>query len=237
MQTFGEYVRTKLLEMSDKTYRDFSSKLMPTVDKETVIGVRMPLLRTLAKELFRDERKVEFLSALPHKHFEENNLHAFMVCEIKDFEECVEAVESFLPCVDNWSTCDSLRPKVFYKNAEKLLPYIRKWIKSSHPYTVRFGIEMLMLHFLDERFDEEYLRLVSAVKSEEYYVKMMVAWYFSTALAKQYDETLKVLKSGALDTWTHNKAITKAIESYRIPADRKESLKGFKVTNKRGNLN
>lgn len=229
MQSFCDYVTEKLLENSDKSYRDFSSKLMPTVDKDTVIGVRIPVIRKLAKELSADERKDNFLSVLPHKYFEENNLHAFMICEIKDFEDCVSALEQFLPYIDNWATCDGLRPKAFAKNAGGLLPYIRKWINSSHPYTVRFGIEMLMLHFLDKRFDEEYLHLVSAVKSEEYYVKMMVAWYFQEALAKQYDAALGILERGALDKWTHNKAISKSIDSYKISKDKKEYLRGLKI--------
>ncbi len=220
-------IRQRLISLSEPKYRDFSSSLMPSVDKDSVLGVRIPALRAYVRELSKEDVE-PFLSALPHKYFEENNLHAFLICEIRDFDACISKVEEFLPYVDNWSTCDSLRPKCFKKNAARLMPYIKKWLESDKEYTVRFGIEMLMTYFLDENFSEEHLALVAAVRREEYYVKMMVAWYFATALAKRWDSTILYVENGTFDTWVHNKTIQKARESYRITAEQKEYLQRLK---------
>lgn len=218
-------LQNKLFLLQDCEYRDFQSALLPTVPKERVIGVRAPDLRKLSK---RVDAKDAYLENLPHFFYEENNLHAYFLNEIKDFDLCVQKVSVFLPYVDNWATCDSLRPKVFGKQAEKLLPYINEWIKSSHPYTVRFGIEMLMCHFLDERFELCYAEQVASVSMEHYYVKMMMAWYFATALAKKYTEILPFLTNGRLEPWVHQKTIQKAIESYRITSEQKKELKELK---------
>ena len=218
-------IRSMLFELRDEKYADFSAKLMPTLDKSTVIGVRIPVLRRLVKKISGTHEAQAFLRDLPHKYFEENNLHAFIVCETKDFDKCLSELERFLPFVDNWATCDSMRPKSFRVNSEKFLPKINEWIASDHTYTVRFAIELLMTHFLDESFDESYLCKVASVKSNEYYVNMMKAWYFATALAKQYDATAIYLEQNRLDAWTHNKTIQKAVESYRITAEQKAYLR------------
>jgi len=203
-----------LYALQDTTYRDFQSALLPTVDKKSVIGVRTPELRSLARKL----RGIsdDFINNLPHKYFEENQLHAFIISDIRDFDSAVSAVDSFLPFVDNWATCDQMSPRVFAKNIDKLLPYIKKWIKSKHTYTVRFGVLCLMRYFLDDGFDTKYADMVANIKSDEYYINMMRAWYFATACAKQLTHILPYFKNGALDTWTHNRAIQKAIESYRV---------------------
>lgn len=211
--------------MGEKEYRDFSSRLLPTIDKEKVIGVRIPILRKFAKGLKNYE---DFLEELPHEYFEENNLHAFLIEREQDFDKCIEMLERFLPFVDNWSTCDSLKPKVLRKEPQKLLKYIKKWINSKDVYAVRYAINLLMSYFLDDNFDEEYLLMVLKIKSDEYYINMMRAWYFATALAKQYEKTLPFLENHSLDTWTHNKTIQKAIESFRISKEKKEYLKTLK---------
>lgn len=218
-------IREDLLLMAEEEYKEFSSKLMPTIDKETVLGVRIPKLRAYAKKL---ENYEEFLKELPHRYFEENNLHAFLIERENNFDLCIEKLNSFLPYVDNWATCDSMKPKVLKKYPKELLKQIKQWIKSSDVYTVRYGINLLMSFYLDENFKKEYLEIVAAVKSDEYYVNMMRAWYFATALAKQYDEAVLYLKNNCLDDWTHNKTIQKAIESYRIPKEHKEYLKSMK---------
>ena len=218
-----------LFENQDIQYRDFQSKLIPNVDKESFIGVRTPALRKYAKELIRAGEFSDFLGELPHKYFDENQLHAFIISGIKAFDECITEVERFLPYVDNWATCDQLSPKCFAKNKSELLKHINKWIKSNKTYTVRFAIGMLMSHFLDGDFDESYLKMVASVKSEEYYINMMIAWYFATALAKQYESTLPYIENKALDKWTHNKAIQKAVESYRITDEQKAYLKTLKI--------
>lgn len=218
----------KIISLADEKYRDFSSALLPNVDKSRIIGVRSPQLRALAKEIKKSGEEREFLSSLPHKYHDENNLHGFILNGISDFDECIEAVESFLPYVDNWATCDSLRPAVFKKNTDKLLPYIRKWIASEHSYTVRFAIEMLMCYYLDDEFCDEYPKLVARVESGEYYVKMMQAWYFATALAKRWDSIVPYIEEQGLDAWVHNKTLQKAIESYRITEAQKKYLKGFR---------
>ena len=223
-----DYIRNRLFEMQDLKYRDFHAKLMPTVSKELVIGVRTPALRKLAKEIRNTECAAEFLGILPHKYYEENNLHAFLIEEIKDYNECIKAVNRFLPFVDNWATCDMMRPKNFKNHLSELLEQIRIWIASDRTYTVRFGVEMLMCYYLDENFKPEYPEMVSKIRSDEYYIKMMVAWYFATALAKQYDAVVPYLEQNKLDADAHNKTIQKAVESYRITAGQKTYLKALK---------
>ena len=223
-----EIIRNELLDMQDIKYREFQAKLMPTVDPEKMIGVRTPELRKYAKQVIKSGGAAEFINELPHEYFDENQLHAFIISEMKDYEKCITEVNRFLPYVDNWATCDQLSPKVFKKHKEELLREIRKWIRAEETYTIRFGIGMLMQHFLDEDFKAEYPEMVAAVKSEEYYVNMMIAWYFATALAKQYDEVISFIQNNRLDKWTHNKAIQKSVESNRISPERKEYLKSLK---------
>lgn len=218
----------KLFSLQDLKYKDFHIKLMPTVDPERVIGIRIPALRALAKEIKNTEEANRFLETLPHKYYEENNLHAFLLEGITDFDRCVAETERFLPYVDNWATCDSLRPKCFKKNKAKLLLYIEKWLQSDSTYTVRFAVGCLMLYFLDESFDVKYLERVSQIRSEEYYINMMIAWYFATALAKQWSDTVVFLEDNRLSPWVHNKTIQKAVESYRITAEQKAYLKTLK---------
>jgi len=218
-----------LFKMKDKEYRDFQVKLIPGKTVDVMIGVRTPDLRKYAKELVKEGKYEDFLKDLPHKYFDENQLHAFILSEIKDYDECIEYVERFLPYVDNWATCDQMSPKVFKKNKDKLLERIKVWIKSDKTYTIRFGIGMLMQHYLDEDFKKEYLKWVSEIKSEEYYVNMMMAWYFATALAKQYEETIKYIEKQKLDKWTHNKTIQKSVESYRITDNQKKYLRSLKI--------
>lgn len=220
-------IRDRLKSMQDLKYRDFQAALMPTVDAASVIGVRTPLLRALAKELKNTDVE-RFLDSLPHKYYEENNLHAFILCETKDIDSCLRRVEAFLPYVDNWATCDCMRPKCFKKNTERLLPFIDRCLSSCHTYTVRYGIGLLMSYFLDDGFDSKYLEQVSSVQSDEYYVNMMSAWYFATALAKQWESTLPYITEYRLPLWVHNKTIQKAIESYRITDEQKEYLRAFK---------
>ena len=222
-------IRETLFSLREEEYAAFQAKLIPNVAPERVIGVRTPALRKLAKTLRGSGQAEEFLKALPHEFFEENNLHAFLLCEMKDFEACVQAVEDFLPYVDNWATCDQMSPGVFRKNKQALLPHIRRWIASEQCYTRRFGIGMLMSHFLDEDFREEYLSLVSDIRSEEYYVNMMIAWYFATALAKQYEAALPYLENRRLAPWVHNKAIQKALESFRVSDEHKNYLRTLKI--------
>ena len=218
-----------LFQLQDKGYRDFQSKLIPTIPVETIIGVRIPAIRKLTKEYGKDQASVELLKQLPHTYYDENILHALLVAEIKDYEVCVKEVERFLPYVDNWAVCDIFSPKVFRKNKDKLIDKIREWTASDHPYTCRFGMEMLMTHFLDEDFRVEYLEIPAAVHSEEYYVNMMIAWFYATALAKQWDAAIGYIEKKCLDPWTHNKTIQKARESYRITQEQKEYLKTLKV--------
>ena len=222
-------IRETLFSLRDEKFAAFQARLIPNVAPERIIGVRTPALRKLAKTLRGSGEAEEFLKALPHDFFEENNLHAFLLCEMKDFDACVQAVEDFLPYVDNWATCDQMSPGVFRKNKQALLPYIRCWIASERCYTRRFGTGMLMSHFLDEDFREEYLRLVSDKRSEEYYVNMMIAWYFATALAKQYEAALPYLENRRLAPWVHNKAIQKALESFRVSDGHKTYLKTLKI--------
>ncbi|MBQ8782223.1 MAG: DNA alkylation repair protein [Clostridia bacterium] len=220
-------IQESLFSMQDSGYRDFHSRLMPTVDKNTVIGVRVPELRKFAKSIYGTPEAEAFLQKLPHTYYEENNLHAFLIEMNKDYDKTLCLLEAFLPYIDNWATCDMLTPKCFKKN----LPDIKaiEWMNSSHSYTVRFGIEMLMKFFLDDKFDPKYLDMVASVRSEHYYVKMMIAWYFATALSKQYDEAIKIFTNKKLPVWEHNKAIQKATESLRITPEQKYFLKKLKI--------
>ena len=225
----SEEIRRRLYELQDISYRDFQAKLIPNIAPDSMIGVRTPALRKLAKELRKDPDIGEFLQDLPHTFFDENQLHAFIISEIKEYTECLDQVQKFLPYIDNWATCDQLSPKVFKKHKAELLSLIREWIRFDQTYTVRFGIGMLMQHYLDDDFDPEYLQMVSAVRSEEYYINMMIAWYFATALAKQYDSALPYIEQKRLETWTHNKTIQKAIESSRITPEQKDYLRILKI--------
>jgi 3-methyladenine DNA glycosylase AlkD len=222
-------VQTKLFEMQDLKYKEFQCKLMPTVNPETVIGVRTPELRKFAREFSQTPQAAEFLKILPHTYYEENNLQGFLIERIKDYDTAIAAVEAFLPYIDNWATCDLISPKIFKKHLPELYKKINVWLKSSHTYTVRFGIGMLMSFYLDEEFKPEMLELVAGVRSQEYYINMMIAWYFATALAKQYDAALPFLQEQRLEKWTHNKTIQKAIESYRINDDVKTYLRTLKA--------
>ena len=219
----------KLLECRDEKYSEFQSKLVPNISPKTIIGVRTPDMRAVAKEFFGTDTAKSFLSELPHKYYEENLVHFFLVANIKDFDECVREVERFLPYIDCWPVCDQSSPKVFKKKHDKLLPLVKKWIDSPHVYTARFGMRMLMNEFLDADFKPEYLDWVAEKRGEDYYLKMMVAWYFATALAKQYDATLPVIESRRLEPWTHNKAIQKAVESFRVTDAHKDYLKTLRV--------
>lgn len=221
-----EYIHAQLFSHQDLQYRSFQQRLIPNIDLETIIGVRTPVLRKIAKEMKDSEA---FLQTLPHQYFEENQLHAFLLEREKDFEQVLTRLEAFLPYVDNWATCDQMNPKCFKNHRDELLPHIHRWLASSHTYTIRFGIGMLMAHFLDEHFDSVYLSWVAGVKSEEYYVRMMQAWYFATALAKQYDAAVDYITGYRLEPWTHNKSIQKAVESYRITPEQKEYLKSFRI--------
>ena len=223
-------ILNSLFEMQDKNYQSFQAKLVPSVNQNSVIGVRTPELKLIAKQVFVSPCCNNFLSNLPHKYFEENQLHAFLISLQKDFDICISQLEKFLPYIDNWATCDQLSPVCFKKreNHTKLLPYIREWIKNLHVYTCRFAIKLLMQHFLDEDFSTEYLELVSTVKSSEYYINMMIAWYYATALAKQWDSTIGYIEQNKIEQWTHNKTIQKAIESYRITEEQKTYLRQLK---------
>ena len=224
-----EKVQAELFEMQDLTYRDFHATLMPTIDKETVIGVRTPMLRAYVKNFGKTADAVTFLEVLPHKYYEENNLHGLLIEQIKDYPACIAAIERFLPYVDNWATCDMIALHTMKKHLDVFIQEVYRWMASDHPYIVRFGIGMLMRYYLDEQFKPEYPKKVAEIKSDEYYVNMMRAWYFATALAKQYDQILPYLEEKKLDTWTHNKTIQKAVESYRIAAEQKCYLRTLRI--------
>ena len=224
-----QMVQTQLYAMRDLKYRDFQCKLMPTVAPDTVIGVRTPELRRFAKAFSKQPEAEEFLRILPHQYYEENNLHGFLIETIKDYDRVIAELDAFLPYVDNWATCDLMRPGILKKHLTELLAKIQEWIRDEHTYTIRFGIEMLMSFYLDEQFCPEYLVLVADIRSQEYYVNMMIAWYFATALAKQYNATLPYIEQHRLDEWTHNKAIQKALESYRVTDEQKAYLRTLKV--------
>lgn len=220
-------IKEKLFKLQDKKYQELQSKIIPNIDSSTIIGVRTPEIKKLAKEVVKGDYK-PFLEELPHKYYDENQLHAFIISEIKDYDECIKYINKFLPYINNWATCDTLIPKVFKKNPDKLIIEVKKWIKSKEDYTIRYGIGTLMRFYLNDEFKEDYLELVSKIKSNEYYVNMMIAWYYATALAKQYDSTIKYIESNKLDTWVHNKTIQKAIESYRITDKQKDYLRKYK---------
>lgn len=221
-------VYERLLSYQDEKYKEFQSKLVPNIDKETIIGVRTPQMRKIVKEIYDTNEANIFLQTLPHKYYEENLVHFFLISKIKDFDECIKEVEKFLPYINCWPVCDQATPMVFKKNHDKLLPLIKKWINSNHVYTARFGIRMLMNEFLNDDFKEEYLELVSSKSGDDYYLKMMVAWFFATALAKQYNATIKYIENRCLDPWIHQKTIQKAVESYRVSDEHKEYLKKFR---------
>ena len=221
-------IRERLFSMADEKYKAFQSALMPTVDKSKVIGVRTPQLRLFAKELYKAGDYDTFLSYLPHKYYEEDNLHALLIDKIKDFDECVAEIEKLLPFIDNWATCDMLRPKVLKTEPDKLYEYIDMWLKSDEVYTVRYAIGCLCSFYLDDNFRPEHLSAVAEIKSEEYYINMMIAWYFATALAKQYDSTVVYLQERKLPEWVHRKTIQKAVESYRISDETKMYLRSLR---------
>lgn len=229
MSDIGERIRAELLELQDMEYKDFHAKLIPTVVPENIIGVRTPQVRKLAKKWAKDPEIGEFLAQIPHRYYDENNVHAFVVEQIKDYEECLEHTERFLPYIDNWATCDMMSPKVFGRHRVQLLEPIGRWMASGDTYTVRYGIGMLMRFYLEEDFRPQYLQWVAQVVSQEYYVNMMRAWYFATALAKQYEAAVVYLEEKRLDGWTHNKAIQKACESFRVTAEQKKYLRSLKV--------
>ena len=215
----------RLIKVRDETYREFQMKLVPNIPPETILGVRTPEMRAIAKEVFQSGERDAFLDSLPHEYYEENLIHFFVISMMKDFDACVARVEALLPYVDCWPVSDQATPKAFRKEHKKLLPYIEKWIASDHVYTARFGLRMLMNEFLDEDFKDEYLELAASKRGEDYYLKMMVAWYFATALAKRYDETVPYIENRRLDEWVRRKAIQKALESYRVTDEHKEYLK------------
>lgn len=229
MDNINGDILKSLFALQDLGYQVFLSKLTPSLDPRSIIGVRTPALRKLAKEVEKREDVGVFLSTLPHRYFEENQLHAFIISNVKDYHHTICSVNEFLPYVDNWATCDQMSPRVFRTHHAELLEEIDRWIASKHLYTVRFGVGMLMQHYLDEDFDVVYPERVAALRSEEYYVNMMIAWYFATALAKQYDAALPFLERHRLTTWTHNKAIQKAIESFRVTEEQKKHLRTLKI--------
>ncbi len=224
-----EEIEAELFRLQDIKYRDFQAKLIPNINPETMIGVRTPELRNYAKELLKKEDVSDYLGDLPHRYFDENQLHAFIVSGMKDYELCMDETIRFLPYVDNWATCDQMSPKIFKKHRGELWEKIKLWIASDELYTVRFAVGMLMEHFLDEDFDPRYLDMVKQIRSDEYYINMMIAWYFATALAKQYEAVIPIIENRQLDTWTHNKAIQKSVESRRISPEHKEYLKSLKI--------
>ncbi len=217
-----------LYSMADAAYGDFGAKLIPNISRDCFIGVRTPALRKFAKDLIKSGEYKGFILHLPHKYFEENQLHAFILSEIKDFDILIKELSRFLPYIDNWATCDQLNPKIFKKNLDLLYRYVSKWIKSKEVYTVRFAIKVLMQYWLDDKFDEKYADMVANIKTDEYYINMMRAWYFATAAAKQFDRILPYFKLNVLDEWTRNHAIQKSLESYRVPNKNKEILRGLR---------
>lgn len=219
-------ITEKLFTLQDTVYADFQSKLTPGIPSEKIIGVRVPQLRQLAKQI-KNEAK-PFLNDLPHLYYDENLLHGILLSEIRDFDACVRALEDFLPFVDNWAVCDTMSPKALQKDKQALLRKIRQWTASSHTYTCRFGLLCLMRYFLDDDFSPEYLPIPASIQSEEYYVNMMISWFFATALAKQWDATIPYLQERRLPEWVHRKTIQKARESYRISSEQKEYLKTLK---------
>ena len=222
-------LQQQLFVLQDEKYRDFHSKLMPNIPKEDVIGIRVPVLRKFAKEFAKSDEKEKFLKELPHRYYEENNLHMMLLVEMKDYDGCMQEMERFLPYINNWATCDFPAPKCFEKHKKDVLEHIKIWIKSSHTYTVRYAIGMLMRLFLEDDFLAEYPQMVAKIYSEEYYINMMIAWYFATALAKQWDAVIPYIEQRKLPPWVHRKTIQKAVESYRITSGQKEYLKSFRT--------
>lgn len=222
-------IQEKLFSLQDLKYKEFHSKLMPTVREYKIIGVRVPQLRKLAKEINKSDLKAEFLKALPHKYYDEDNLHAFLIEQIKDFDECISALDDFLLHIDNWATCDMMTPKVLEKEPDKLYLKIQEWINSSHTYTIRFGVVSLMKFFMNDRLDKKHLNLLLSIKSDEYYVNMAISWYIATALASRWETVIPYIEKKKFDKWVHNKSIQKAIESYRITKEQKEYLKTLKI--------
>lgn len=229
MKEVEKNVQKQLFALADPEYKTFHCRLMPTVDPQTVIGIRTPILRKFAADFAKTEEAALFLEHLPHTYYEENNLHGFLIEKIKDYNTVIKELNRFLPYVNNWATCDMISPKIFKKHRPELLEQIHAWLEDKHTYTVRFAIGMLMSFYLDEDFKPDLLDLVADVRSEEYYINMMIAWYFATALAKQYDATLPYIQRRRLDPWTHNKAIQKAIESRRISPEQKDFLRTLKI--------
>ena len=221
-------ITEKLFTLADEKYRNFHSKLMPTVDKNKIIGVRTPALRRFCSELYKSAECSGFMNDLPHKYYEEDNLHALLIDKIKDFDECVSEIERLLPYIDNWATCDMLRPKALKKEPQRLLGYINKWLNSDKVYTVRYAVGCLCSFYLDSNFSPDQLLAVAEIRREEYYINMMIAWYFATALAKQYDSAIVYLEERKLSEWVHRKTIQKAIESYRISDETKAYLRSLK---------
>ncbi len=221
-------VTEELFNLRDSEYAAFQAKLTPTIAPEKFIGVRLPILRKFAKEYAKDPECVQFMSTLPHDYYDENLLHSVLITYIKDYDTCMQELEKFLPYVDNWAVCDTMSPKVLKKNKEALLLKIKEWVKSDKTYTIRFGVDMLMSFYLDDDFKPEYLEIPASIRSDEYYVNMMTAWYFATALAKQWDEAVKYIENRRLDRWTHNKAIQKSIESFRVTQEHKDYLRSLK---------
>ena len=218
----------ELQALKEKEYADFQAKLVPTIEPSTILGIRVPKLRAIAKSYMRDQECQVFLDSLPHNYYDENMLHAILISEMKDYDKCINRLEAFLPYVDNWAVCDIMSPKLFKRYRGDLMTRIKVWIASEETYTIRFGLGMLMTHFLDEDFRLEYLDMASSIRSDEYYVNMMIAWFFATALAKQWEVSLPYIEGKKLDDWTHKKAIQKARESLRISKEKKEYLKGLK---------
>ena len=221
-------IQKELFSLQDKEYMKFLSKLTPNVSENTIIGVRIPEIRKLAKKLVKNNEYEDFLKKLPHKYYDENLLHGAIISESKNFEKCIKLLDNFLPFVDNWAVCDTISPKIFKKYKKELIEKIKEWSQSDKTYTCRFGVEMLMTHFLDEDFKKEYLEMVANIHSEEYYVKMVIAWFFATALGKKWDCAVIYLENDRLDVWVHNKTIQKARESLRITNEKKEYLKGLR---------
>ena len=230
--TLEEQVRQDLFEMRDAKYQEFQSSLMPTMDGKKVIGVRIPQIRAYVRELRKRKDWRDYLKILPHEYYEENNVHAFLIASMRDYDECIEALDAFLPYVDNWSTCDAMSPKIFKNHLPELLEPVKRWMASGKTYTVRFGIEMLMKFYLGDAFVPEYLEWVGnlQVNPDDYYLNLIVAWYFSAALAKQWDAAIPWIEQKRLPVWVHNKTIQKSNESYRITAEQKKYIKQFKIS-------
>ncbi|MBQ8496200.1 MAG: DNA alkylation repair protein [Clostridia bacterium] len=226
-------IQTSLFSLQDPKYKSFQEKLMPTVEPDTVIGIRTPVLRRFASDFAKTEEASVFMESLPHRYYEENNLHAFLIEKLGDFEKTVEALDAFLPYIDNWATCDMMSPKIFAKNKDKLLPHIEKWLDSAHIYTVRFGIVTLMKYHLDADFSPLYLEKIAKISSDAYYINMAAAWFFAEALIKQYEYTLPYLTERKLSPWVHNKTISKACDSFRISKETKNYLKTLRISEKR----